>query len=99
LRPAANVVLSRELVQLLPVAVLERAARSTAALPPARRLLAELTSRGLRQVCDRALLRRRGLRLLDVPLRRLLLLSRCHVPLLTSSIPVGLPGVGGSGRP
>src|SRR5581483_2059252 len=88
LRAAGDVPLLRQLVELLAVAVLERGGGRTAATTPLLRLLDEAPPRPLGHVGDRALPRRRRLRLLHVALRGLDLLPRCHSRhLLVEAVP------------
>src|SRR6266516_1207069 len=78
LRAAGDAFLLRDLVERLAVAVLQRVTGPAAALAPARSLLAQAAPSGRREVGDRSLPLRRLLRLLDVALRGLDLLPRCH---------------------
>src|SRR6266511_2710041 len=78
LRTAGDVLVLGDLVQLLAIAILERAAGLAAALTASGRLLAELAARALRKPRDRALPPRRLLCLLHVLLRGPYLARRSH---------------------
>src|ERR671934_428896 len=78
LRPAGDVPVLGDLVQLLTVAILQRTACLATALTTAGSLLSELAARALREARDRALPSRRLLCLPDVSLRSLYLAGRRH---------------------
>src|SRR5437867_3369710 len=81
LGPPGDPFLLRDLVELLPVAVLQRVPGLAAALAATPGLLLEASPSALRQRSDRPLLRRRLLRLLDVLAGgSCLLRSRHHDP-------------------
>src|SRR5215216_7073743 len=77
-RAAGDVLVLGDLVQLLAIAIFERAAGLAPALTASSRLLAELATRALRKPRDRALPPRRLLCLADVPLCGLDLARRSH---------------------
>src|SRR5437773_9896555 len=78
LRAAGDVLVLGDLVQLLAIAILERAAGLAPALTASSRLLAELAARALRKPRDRALPSCRLLSLPDASLRGPYLARRSH---------------------
>src|SRR5881396_381966 len=77
-RAAGDVLVLGDLVQLLAIAILERAAGFPPALTASSRLLAELAAGALREPRDRALPPRGLLCLPDISLRGLYLARRSH---------------------
>src|SRR5215218_9744907 len=100
LRAAGDVLVLRDLVQLLAVPILQRATGLATALATPSRLLAQLAARALRQPGDRALAFRRLLGLFDVSFRRLDLARRSHFTHLHLVVPLeAFPWGAGLTRP